>query len=152
MLRVAAPIVAVAPTFSAFMTTTQTVTTGIESRAVLDTVEVNLGGAYNTTFSRYTPSVAGYYQINISGRAGGTSVTAAWFFVKKNSSTTSWRLIDGGAGYTNSGSVLILMNGTTDYIELWGVVTGTTPTFEVDGGSPVGSNCPRMSAFLARAT
>jgi hypothetical protein len=80
----------------------------------------------NVTNMRFTPLVAGYYQVN-GAMYPTTATTAAVVAIYKNGSSYK-------AGASNAGStalpvsVIVYLNGSTDYIELWGTLTGTTPS------------------------
>ena len=146
----AAPIVVpVVPTFSAYLSANQTIATNVETKVNCDAVEFNVGGFYNNTTFRFQPTTPGYYQFNITGRGNGTAITAIWFVLRKNNVNIG-RLVEAATGGSNSGSMLVYLNGT-DYIELFGLVNATSGTvFDVD--STNGINGPRFSACLVRQT
>lgn len=137
--------VVVVPTFSAFLVSPQTVAANVDTKVQMTGVDYNIGGGYNSGTFRYTPGTAGYYQVNITGRPGGTTLTAAWFTVYKNGAAYV-RLVEALAG-SNAGSVTMFLSAT-DFIELFGLVNGATTTFDAEG--TVGLNGPRMSATLIR--
>ena len=135
------------PAFSAYLSANQVVAANVETKVNCDAVEFNVGGFYNNTTFRFQPTAAGYYQVNITGRGNGTTVTAIWFVLRKNNVNIG-RLMESSIGGTNSGSMLVFLNGT-DYIELFGLVNAASGTiFDVD--STVGVNGPRYSACLVR--
>ena len=141
--------VANAPAFSAYLTNNYGLAGGVETKVTLDTVEFNVGGFFSTVNYRFAPTIAGYYQVNVSGRATGTAVSSMWFNVRKNGSNFV-RLVESNAGgLTISGSALIYLNGT-DYIEYWGQVTSTSGAAWDTAGSTTGVYGPRMSAYLSR--
>jgi hypothetical protein len=96
---------------------------------------------------RFTPTVEGYYQVNASCNftaASGLVGLAVRIVKSGNPLSRSYAMsatpVDGGI----SVSSLIYMNGTTDWIELQGLVTaGVTPAF-----SPLTT---AFSASLVRA-
>jgi len=75
----------------------------------------------NSTNYRFTPTVAGYYQVN--GAASITSTNTIQALLYKNGA-----LYCSGNPATNASlsripstiSIIVYMNGTTDYVELWG--------------------------------
>jgi hypothetical protein len=81
----------------------------------------NLGGYDNVTNYRFTPTVAGYYQINASVNFPTFGSSYCAIFVYKNGSSTT---LSGQASYgaypTPCVSGIIYLNGTGDYIELYG--------------------------------
>jgi len=79
----------------------------------------------STTNYRFTPTVAGYYQFNIGTYNQGT-VTRMLMSLYKNGSAYL-RVYDGlNSGYTASGSGLIYLNGTTDYVEGYVYLSGSS--------------------------
>jgi hypothetical protein len=108
-----------------------------------------------TTNYRFTPNVAGYYQINVTGVATwATSNNAAYYYMG---------IFKNGSLYTNpagvmscsngnyaqcAGSSVIYMNGSTDYVELWcGTAGGGNLTLQQQGNTLSTS----MSGSLVRA-
>ena len=94
------------------------------------TVNFDTNSNYSTVNSRFTPTVAGYYQIN----AGGQLATGSGgFFVMKiykNNSQYEQGSLSAAIQYSISVvSSLIYMNGSTDYIEIFATQsTGSTQT------------------------
>ena len=137
-----------APAFSVYLNGAQAVASSTGTKVNLNIVEYNFGGSLVN--GAWTPSVAGYYTVMSSGRAGGSGVTQMWFMVRKNGSDFARLIGDNTGGVTHSGACGIYLNGTTDFIELAGFVTATSGAiFETIDTS--GLYGPRMSAFLSRA-
>jgi hypothetical protein len=108
------------PAFSAYKSTTQSISSGSFVKVLLETEEFDTNN--NFASSRFTPTVAGYYQV--SGRIDfaftGSSVSLS--IINKSGSTYKLGSLSIG---TNSGcasavSCLVYLNGSTDYIELFG--------------------------------
>lgn len=108
------------PAFSAYAgATTSIASTG--TKVQFNTEEFDTASCYDTTTSRFTPNVAGYYQINASVQLFDTSVTNSSISITKNGTTSKL------GNYTPSAqdypvvqaSVMIYMNGTTDYVEVF---------------------------------
>ena len=107
----------------------------------------------NTTNYRFQPTVAGYYQINFGVRAyvASGSITGFYAILYKNSA----RYRVGGQAFSGSfgnypiytGSDLVYMNGSTDYLELWGNITGTSPIFNYNDNT----SSSYFSGYLARS-
>ena len=77
----------------------------------------------------FTPTVAGYYQIN-AGLTFGSTVSYAQIFIYKNGSSYRYNYLQSSASnYSVNISSIVYCNGTTDYIEIYGYVNATTPTF-----------------------
>jgi hypothetical protein len=142
------------PAFSAYLSANQTpITTSTFTKLQANTKEFDTASCYdNVTNYRFTPNVAGYYQVNgsINGSAGGSSSSEYLVVIYKNGSAAKWgNYATRAATVFDSSSVvsaLIYMNGTTDYIELYGYITGSgTLNF-------VGSQSRTFfQAFLARS-
>ena len=125
------------PAFSAYQSTTQSVNSGTFTKIQLQTEEFDTSSAFDSTTNyRFTPQVAGYYQV--SGNVGYSfTIGQNVITVYKNGS----RFKDGnfGAGGTDGAqstvSTLIYLNGSTDYIELWSYQnTGTAKSTTVGAG------------------
>ena len=142
------PVVLIVPTFSAFLSANQSISANVETKVACDNVEFNVGGFYSNTNFRFQPTTSGYYQFNVTGRGNGTGVTAVWFVLRKNNVNVG-RLIESATSTgSNSGAMLIFLNGTV-YVELFGLVNATSaPIFETDVAG--GANAPRFSACLVR--
>lgn len=149
-IRQAIVITSAGPAFSAYAANSQSVTTATPTKIQLNTKEFDTNAAYDaTTTYRFTPLTAGYYQVSGNLSVAVTTGTTGYVAIYKNGSVYK----NGTTAVYTSGNfssalfevnTLIYMNGTTDYIELWGSVTGTTPTFTS------GAALTNFSAFLAR--
>lgn len=90
----------------------------------------------NFTSSTFTPTVAGYYLISgcITIGANANTITTAIVSIYKNGTSTQYaRPSLGTSGFTVCAPTvtgIVYMNGTTDYIELWGYCVGTSPYFD----------------------
>jgi hypothetical protein len=121
-----------APAFSAYKSSNQSITSNTWTKITFDTEEFDTANCF--TSSTFTPTVAGYYQVN----------GAADLFPSTGTATrSSIRIYKNGGSFYKAGnevqisnttemscvvSVLIYMNGTTDYLELYALQTGTSPT------------------------
>jgi hypothetical protein len=120
------------PIFAARNSTAQTVVSAAPTKVTLGTEIYDT----NTNFAsdRFTPTVAGYYQINGIIRGAATSMTNVNVVLYVNGSAYRQGGTINLASATTSQHVVvsdvILFNGSTDYVELWGSVTGTNPTFD----------------------
>ena len=105
------------PTFSYYQSSAQTLGSSTFTKLTFTSSSWDTtGGMYAS--SRFTPTVAGYYQINGS-LAVATTATEIILRIYKNGSVT----ISGGdilSCYSNSVSGLVYCNGSTDYIEIYG--------------------------------
>ena len=109
------------PAFSAYASAqSSAITSAVDTKVLFDTEIFDTNS--NFASSRFTPTVAGYYQINATIRANGTYTNVALILFKNGAN----------AGYLASivtnlitGSSLQYMNGTTDYLEIYVNLTGT---------------------------
>jgi hypothetical protein len=120
------------PAFSAYLSANQTpITTATFTKIQCNTEEFDTASAYdNATNYRFTPQVAGYYQVSGSlNITSGTNNQEVLVTVYKNGSAAKWgSYITRLASNFDLGttvSALIYLNGSTDYVELYGYVTGT---------------------------
>jgi hypothetical protein len=149
----ATPVVGNGPAFSAVLSPAQSVTTLTWTKANLNTEDFDVAGSFNNTGSTvgtapaysFNPQVAGYYQMSFAVGAGGSpSLCIAALYKNGSSYKQGGRIqVTATTAIGSVGSFLIYMNGSTDYLELYGYVTSTaSPTFE-------GTNT-YMTGFLAR--
>jgi hypothetical protein len=114
------------PAFSAYANTSQTVSSGTFTKVNFSVEDFDTNN--NFASSRFTPTVAGYYQININGWYQASTVTRAIISMYKNGSSLQ-RFFDLGGTVTaqlgTSGSIIIYLNGSTDYVEAYIWMTGT---------------------------
>ena len=119
------------PAFSAYKSSNQTVSSNTWTKITFDTEEFDTNS--NFASSRFTPTVAGYYQIN-----------AAIYFAYNGSgyTTVETRLYKNGSSFKNgtqsyadpykanawcfTTAVLVYLNGSTDYVEMYANTSGTT--------------------------
>jgi hypothetical protein len=119
-----------APAFSAYLSATQNVTSNVYTKVACNTEEFDTNSNYdNATNYRFTPTVAGYYQVNARIHQAGNFITNCDINIYKNGSQFKGggfiSLASGAAtsDFGSSLSALIYLNGSTDYIELYGLVT-----------------------------
>jgi hypothetical protein len=115
------------PAFSAYQSTGQTITGGAASAKILFQIE-EFDTNNNYSSSRFTPTVAGYYQVNASYQSLGANIPTVELW--KNGSTYKYGTYFGASG-TNpivTGAWFIYCNGTTDYLEIYGSGSATANT------------------------
>ena len=114
------------PAFGAYNTSNQSVTDSTYTKVTLGTEEFDTKS--NFASGTFTPTVAGYYQINGSIYTGTSSITRAIAYIYKNGVGFK-RGNDLTVGSAVNVSAVVYLNGSTDYVELYGYVTATTPLF-----------------------
>jgi len=126
------------PTLSYYASTTTTLSQSVFTKIGLQTsVFDTTSGMFAS--SRFTPTVAGYYQIN-AAIAFGTSAVAqqdAIAIYKNGSSYQIGNYIPdtGNLGLRAVMSTIVYCNGSTDYIELYGIYNAGPATQAISTGS-----------------
>jgi hypothetical protein len=118
------------PAFSAYANATQSISQATFTKVAINTKIFDTASAFDaTTNYRFQPLIAGYYQVNGTVRLGGT--TGAELIIA---------LYKTGAVYSRGGDIAIAslgtcqltfnevvsLNGSTDYIELYGYVNAAS--------------------------
>lgn len=134
------------PAFSAYQSSGQSITANTSTKLTFTTEEFDTASCYDTANSRFTPNVAGYYQINAAIEASAFASSYFVIQVKKNGS--SYRLgsnypTNAGAGPVAIATTLVYMNGSTDYLEIFAQASANFSTVTGTGAN--------FQAFLARA-
>ncbi len=148
--KLASNVVGNGPAFSAYQGTSQTLTSTVYTKIALNTERFDTNNNFDSTTNyRFTPTVAGYYQINYNFYATTTSTLTSFVGVLyKNGATYEYSSINQiNSLQAASGSSLVYMNGTTDYLELYLQLQGTGTL--TAGATSGGTNF--MSGSLVRA-
>jgi hypothetical protein len=132
------------PAFSAYLSATQTpITNNTFTKLQANTEEFDTANCYdNATNYRFTPNVAGYYQISgcitFGSTAGSFNGNTLAVIYKNGSRFKDGNLqgvtANGGTLFYSVVSSLIYFNGSTDYVELWGL-GGQTGTLSFNSNS-----------------
>lgn len=143
--NIATGVAGTGPAFSAYQSSAHSFSAGVWTKVQLQTEEFDTNNNFDaTTNYRFTPTVAGYYQVN--GRITANAIPSVLVVtVYKNGS--QWKRGNANAnssGEAVCGSSLVYLNGTTDYIELYGYFSVTTNSF-------AGLDQTYFQASLARA-
>jgi hypothetical protein len=129
--KLAAGISGNGPAFSARRSTDQNISSSTWTKIQFNTENFDTASCYdNATNYRFTPNVAGYYQFNLNSSlaASGLSFVALAIFKNGSEAFLSSHFAGTGAIY-NGCSTLLSMNGSTDYVEGYGYIVGTSPKF-----------------------
>jgi hypothetical protein len=113
------------PAFSAYKSSSQTITANTYTKVLFETEEFDTNN--NFASSRFTPTVAGYYQLNSNVGCGTTGDNFIVFYKNGTAYKFGNYTVSGSSAATHS-SCLISMNGTTDYVEVYIYSGGTTVT------------------------
>lgn len=134
------------PSFSATMSANQTVTGSTWTKINFNTEVWDTNNCYDTSLYRFTPNVAGYYQINgYLWRSAGAIILLLQLYKNGSAIAYSPRMDSTSGAYAVVYGVglntMVYCNGTTDYLELYGYTNNTS--WE--------SNYTSFQGFLARA-
>jgi hypothetical protein len=112
------------PAFSAVKNATQAISAAATTKILFQTEEFDTNSSYDTSNSRFTPTVAGYYQVTLRVRPNATNGEAEATIYKNGSNFKDGSNIS--VTGTQNGTIvsaLIYLNGTTDYVEGFCYVT-----------------------------
>ena len=139
-----------APIFSAYKSSSQSISAGVWTLITLDTEEIDSNSNFDTSTSKFQPSIAGWYHINYLVNTVTACNGYAYGALYKNGSAQTYNgtLYTGayvGADVTVTFSTLVYMNGTTDYLQMYYYQSATTsPSVNY------GANRTKLSGYLAR--
>jgi len=140
------------PTFRAYPGggTNQSISPSTYTKVNLGVESWDTNSNFDTTLSRFTPTVAGYYQVNASilWDHFAQNASVALTVIYKNGSSnavTEWANWSFGSGNSIKCQDIFYMNGTTDYIEMYGYSNASSPTIERNSANTY------FSAILVRA-
>lgn len=142
------------PAFSAYKTSTQSVAHATWTKLTFETEEFDTNN--NFASSTFTPTVAGYYQINAVSEIAALSVTGVTsLMVYKNGlyymrGSSLWSPASGATAPT--ASTLVYCNGATDYIEIYLYITNNSSSTNVYGSAAAGTYATKFQGYLVKAT
>jgi hypothetical protein len=116
------------PAFSAYAGSSTSLPNATWTKITFDTESFDTNS--NFASSRFTPTVAGYYQLNASWQSGATTSFAGTAFYKNGTLWQYGTFTPATSVGTQAGaSALIYFNGSTDYVEVYAYqATGSTGT------------------------
>jgi hypothetical protein len=143
----------IGPAFSASLSANQAVANGAATIIIYDSEDFDTDNTYNNSTGVFTPTVSGYYQISFGALvdANGSTLTSATAILYKNGSLY-FRGAQANVGaaavltdFDSTGSVLVFMNGTTDFVDIRSFSS-------VSAGAPriLGANGGRFTAAFIR--
>jgi hypothetical protein len=116
------------PAFGAYKSTTQSYSANTYTKVTFDTEEFDTNN--NFASNTFTPTVAGYYQLNVNTYQYASSgvMTSENVAIYKNGSSFKIRSTDISSAQMSTGfSAIIYANGTTDYFDVYVLTSGTSP-------------------------
>lgn len=122
--------------FSAYKSANQSISQNTWTKVTFDSEEFDTASYFNTSTSRFTPLIAGYYQINVVCYILG-SASDLYAQLYKNGSGMSPEVYVNFSSSTNgmhlAFSNFMYFNGSTDYIELYAYSNGASPSINKGG-------------------
>jgi hypothetical protein len=127
----------IAPAFSAFNSIATSMPNVTVTKLQNSNVEFDTNSNYNTTNYRFTPTVAGYYQVNGAwSQNASTGVSHSAIYKNGGLYKVGTQMVN-SAEYTQAiVSCLVYLNGTTDYIELYGYQSSGGTVTAYTGSQP----------------
>jgi hypothetical protein len=149
-----------APAFSAYAGTTVAISSSTWTKVTLSSEIYDTANAFDSSTNyRFTPQVAGYYHISAGARVEAVNANNKVLGIYKNGSVlyTTDTYTPSSVTYNPSYmpitiAATIYLNGSTDYIELYGYSNGTSTA--ISGGLGGTNTAPwgtYMTGFLARS-
>jgi len=128
------------PAFSAYSNLQQSVTSSTFTKVQCNVEEFDTNSNYdNATNYRFTPTVAGYYQINGEVSGAGATFTRLIIMLYKNGVLYKSGYDVGGNPNKGNVSSIVYFNGSSDYVELYVYMVGTTLAVQGTGSDPSAS-------------
>jgi hypothetical protein len=126
------------PAFSAArITSTQAISSSTWTKILFNSEEFDTNNCFDLTNSRFTPTVAGYYQFSGVGyvQYSGSIVNNSHFVsLYKNGVIFKYGsgIAVASSSVVHQVSALIYLNGSTDYVEMYIYCSGTNSTVSAD--------------------
>jgi len=131
------------PAFFAYLDSDQTVSDSVDTKININNEVYDTDGCYdNSTNYRFTPTTSGKYLVSanleIDSGGGVHDITAGYCYLYKNGSEYARARFDPDGdvfAFFAGLSVPVVMNGTTDYLEIYTYVDTTGGTQFIKGSS-----------------
>lgn len=120
--KLATGVAGTAPAFSAYNSIATSVPNATWTKLQNSNEEFDTANCYDSTTNyRFTPNVAGYYQVNGAwAQNGGSGVSNVAIYKNGVAAKAGGQTLNSTSFVQNVVSALIYLNGTTDYVELYG--------------------------------
>ena len=110
------------PTFSYYQSVQQTLSSNTITKITFTSSDWDTTGGMFAS-SRFTPTVAGYYQVICAMEMNAAGSGMLMYFYKNGSSFKKTTNLSGGSLSGVAGSALVYCNGSTDYIEIYAQIS-----------------------------
>ena len=115
------------PSFSAYLNSTFSISSATSTKLRFDAEEWDSNSCFDTTNYRFTPNVAGYYMVGGHFQPQASYTTGTTSIYKNGSVYRHLHWNQHGATVVTpapvGGQTLVHMNGSSDYVELYGFLT-----------------------------
>jgi hypothetical protein len=130
------------PAFSAYGSVATSLPSGVGTKIQLDSEEFDTDNAFNTSTSRFQPTLPGFYQFNghfsVVTYANSTSTSQIMILYKNgNEYKRGVRIPVNTQGVGTQLTTMIFMDGIVDYVEMYGL-QGSGATVSTEAGSAFG--------------
>ena len=143
--ELAANVVGTGPVFRAFNSTATSIIANVPTKVTLGSKSFDTNNNFDTTLSRFLPTVAGYYQINCSVYifAAPAGLRAE---IRKNGNLVASGSEPLDRNTSSNISDVVYCNGSSDYIEMFAYIPGSTASTLNDSARTFMSGCLIRSA------
>ena len=126
------------PAFSAFNSIATSVPNATWTKLQNSNEEFDTSNCYDSTTNyRFTPNVAGFYQLSGTWAQNGSAGVCNVAIYKNGSIFKAGSQVQNDAAYAQAMiSTLVYLNGTTDYVELYGYQSAGGPNTAFTGSQP----------------
>lgn len=127
------------PAFSAYRNSTQSISNNVDTKIAFNAEFFDTNNNFDaTTNYRFTPTVAGYYQLNLSIWINvpslNTGITLTTLYKNGSAFLYGGYKLNGNFGEISTNTWLVYANGTTDYFECY-ILQSTGSSQNLNGGT-----------------
>jgi hypothetical protein len=134
------------PAFSAYSSVNQSFSSSVFTKITLPVEEFDTNSCYDTALSRFTPTVAGYYEVTVSiSMSSNVSQVNTVMFKNGGGAKGGFNVTTTATSIGAQVTATVYMNGSTDYLEAYIYAIGTSPVLAA------GAQYTFFQAFLARS-
>jgi hypothetical protein len=123
------------PAFAAYSNVSQSISTQTDTKVQFNLKTFDTNSNYDTTNYRFTPTVAGYYQISACVTPSNSNYTNALIYKNGSLAYTGSTSGSNYAGAAGNISVLIYFNGSSDYVECYIGLDRAGTLYNINGWS-----------------
>jgi len=133
------------PAFDVYASASQSISNSVWTKVTLNTETYDTFNCFDTSNNKFQPNVAGYYQLNGQIRfTNSSSLIQMVIGFYKNGSIlklgSNLRDIVSASPMQITISHLVYLNGTSDYVELYGYIAATSPVLTYTNANEANSS------------